>query len=176
VKLLANVTFDTARDLAGLCDSRIGCGGGGCRLSSQACRKAAAGKLECHGATGEVDSIDGRCSSRTTSVNRPKPTSVPCCSLKSPRCRADFGLSICIPAARLSDVPSLDRGRAGVESMREGSGPASLPFRPLGLEDLSNSGEPGLDPFSRLLILRIISWRLIGSCFTIAFDDRGRPV
>ena len=176
VKLLANVAFDTARDLAGLWPSKFGCGGGGCRLSSHACRNAAAGNPECHGATGEVDRVDACCSSRETSVNRPKPASVPSLSLKSPRCRADLGLSICIPAARLSDVSSLERGRADVESTRGGSGVASLPFHPLELDGRSNSGELGLDPLSRLLIRLMISWRFIGSCFSMVFGDRGRPV
>jgi hypothetical protein len=53
---------------------------------------------------------------------------------------------------------------------------ASLPFQPLELDGRSNSGELGLDPFSRLLILWIISWRFMGSCFIVVFGDRGRPV
>jgi hypothetical protein len=173
---LASVAFDTARGLADLWASRFDCGGGGCRLSSHACRNAAAGKPECHGATGDVDKIDGCASSRATSVNRPKPVSAPSRCLKSPRCRADLGLSICIPAARLSDVSSLERGRADVESTTGGSGVVSLPFQPLELDGRSNSGELGLDPFSRLLILRMISWRSMGSCFSMTFGDLGLPV
>lgn len=176
MKLLARVAFDTARGLAGLWTSTRCCGGGDCLLSSHACRKAAAGNPGCHGATGDVDNAAECCSSCETSVKRPNPLDDSCLSLKSPRCRADLGLSICMPAAKLSDPSSLEFGRAGVESTRGGRGASSLLLHPLELGGRSSSGEPGLEPFSRLLILRMISCRFIGSCLRAAFGDRGRPV
>lgn len=172
---MAKVAFDTARGRTVRWFVSVGGRGGDCRLSSQACRKAAAGKSGCHGTTGDVDKA-GACSSRETWANRPKPPSVCSFSLKSPRCKADLGLSICIPAAMFSASSSLDRGRAGVESTTGGNGAASLLLHPLELGGLSSSGDPGLEPWSRLLILRMISWRLIGSCLKGVFGERGRPV
>lgn len=171
VKVDARDAFEIARNLP----VRAGGMSGDERNGREACRRAADGNAECHGATGDVDS-DGTGSSLVASPNLSN-ADVDCSlSLKSPRCRADLGLSICSPTAWLS-CARISGDSESESADRAASSSGEGDFRFLSEErdaGRSSSGDVGRE--SRLFILLMSSCLSIDVFLLLFAGVLGRPV